>query len=100
MGIRTSSKMIALPRLGRIGEVAQFLQRFLLRRTKGPLLEVCGITHSPSTPQRILNAVKAIIGGREDGRLYLADARRLALHPIIFVANGTSGVSGLRGGVF
>ena len=92
--------MIALPHLGRIGEVARFLQRFLLRRTKGPLLEVCGITHSPSTPQRILNAVKAIIGGQEDGRLYLADARRLALHPIVFVATGTSGVSGLRGGVF
>ena len=55
-----------MPHLGRIGEVARFPQRFLLCRTKGALLRVCGITHSPSTPQRYY-AVKAIIGGREDG---------------------------------
>ena len=30
-------------------------------------------------------------------RLYLADARRIALHPTVLGANGTSGLRGLRG---
>ena len=59
----------------------------------------------PFNPPADTYAVKAAIGGREDGRrleeslmrLYLADARRIALHPIVFGANGTSGLRGLHG---